>query len=150
MQTAWTSGRYISGSVICTLHQPTPELLAAPEAVHPGYGVLEVAIRLRTQREEFIQIRKADRLDIHERAGDASQLNFRPGDDSRQAETAGGSCKPLRVFGCGAQDPPPIGAQQLQTANVPCESTGTVMIFAVHVVCDCAAHRHETGSRRHR
>src|SRR6185312_10989990 len=118
-----------------------------PYTVDPGNGVLALRIS-RGERHKFFDSRELDSHVLDASRDDGPQLHLGPGNQSGQSHAADGRRVQARILGGGADELPSIRAHQLKARNVPAESSGDMMIFAVDVIGNGAAHGDELGSRK--
>ena len=77
-------------------------------------------------------------------------MNLRPRDQAREPHAANGGRKPLRILDRAAHEAGSVGTHQLEAQHMPAEGPRHVVVLAVNVVGDRAAHRYIFRPRRHR
>ena len=100
-------------------------------------------------RRQFKKIREpveAERFGIEPRARYAPQLQFCPGDESRQAESAEAGNKPVRVFCFRADDATAVAALQFEGNDMATETARDMVVLAMDVIGDRAADGDEAGT----
>lgn len=140
----------IRRAVIAAAKESTAKLLAAGDAIDPRHGVLVVAVRITGQREKLAEIAELVAFRGHPGAADTPQLQHDFGDGAGQPQTTHGSVEPIRVFGGRACQARAIGSQKGEADHMVGDRSGPMMVFAMHVIGDGAAQRHEPRSWRYR
>ncbi len=145
------AGRRLAARGMPSAHdQPSPERPARGEAVYPTHGIGPVPGGVAQPVDHGGESAHGFGLDDHPSGLDRLETERHLGDETRQAHATDGSQEELALQSGAALDSAAVGCLKRETIHEPPECAGTVMVLAVHVAGDAAAHRDELGPGRHR
>ena len=124
------------------------KVTARRDAVDPGDGVL--AGRPLRKCKELIDPMKLFPAIFNPAGNNGSQVNLRPGDQAGEPHAADGRGEPFSIFDRTTDEPRPVGSNQFEADHMTPESPGHVMILAVNIVRDGAAHSYVFRTRSYR
>jgi hypothetical protein len=124
--------------------------LTAPRRVEPADGVFPGRLGLVGQGEEGIQGLVGHDLCVEPGPGHRAELQLGGSDDPGEADPAHGRGEPVGAAVGTAIDDLAIRPHQTQAADMIAERAGPVVVLAMDVVGDGAAHAHELGTRQDR
>src|SRR5690554_4604487 len=120
------------------------------QAVYPGDGVLPVGFRLAGEIKELLQRTVGQRFGTQPGRLHPAKLQLHIHNHVRQAQSANGGLVQAstgRVAVGVAVDDAAVGSSQAETPHMLAEAAQGVMVFAVYVVSDGAAHRDKLRPR---
>ena len=136
------------GGVFAQKQQGAPERSAAGETIQPCHRVGSGGAGLEALHH-FLQMWCPQRALVDGRAGDAPQIDGGIDDDAGQAHAAAGGVEQRAVLGARTVPHRAIGLQQTQRVHMLAKGAVEMMILAVHIAGDGAAHADETSAWHH-
>ena len=145
----WPAGQFPALRVPAPEQHAPAQFAALGEAVHPGDGIGPFGIAFGGNVPVFAQAGEADLLLFDGAGSDGLEPELRPGDQAGETQSADGGGEPFGILVRTADDALAVGAQQFQPGDVTPEGAVGVMILAVDVVGDGAAHGGVAGAGCH-